>query len=161
MNKLTHDEYNQMVLENIDHHGSSSETECPNCHNNAFERSFEACHTGSVNQHVEINCTHCGYHECDVDECGICEQATAKSDDEYDALNLDVMFDCILEDLTCHRCIGVSWSSLKSEIYKNPKLVFWFHKLFINSTQAVTTPKQLIDFLLAKLLDFKTKVSVN
>ena len=38
MNKLTDDEYSQMVLENIDHHGSSSETECPNCHNNAFER---------------------------------------------------------------------------------------------------------------------------
>jgi DNA-directed RNA polymerase subunit RPC12/RpoP len=40
--------------------------ECPKCGGAAFERYWEACEAGSINQYHTIRCTECGHEEGDL-----------------------------------------------------------------------------------------------
>ena len=74
-NTMTPEEYNQFIIDNVvDHDGERYEVECPACDKLAIKHTFEACHTGSVNQHYTLNCKHCGHHECNEDVCDICDE---------------------------------------------------------------------------------------
>ena len=96
-------EYNQFIIDNVvDHRGDESEINCPNCGKTAIKHHFEACHSGSVNQHYTLNCEHCGYHRCDQDACKRCDEAT-QDDAGYIhyrfMLELDELVDLALEQL--------------------------------------------------------------
>ncbi|WP_282109344.1 hypothetical protein [Shewanella algicola] len=96
-------EYNQFIIDNVvDHRGHESKVNCPICAKTAIRHNFEACHTGSVNQHYTLNCEHCGYHSCDQDVCKRCDE-DAQDDTEsnhYQFMQeLDGLVDLALERL--------------------------------------------------------------
>lgn len=80
---MNRDEYNQFVLNQVDHEGSYRHVECPNCQSDAVRHDFESCHTGAVNKHHIIECDECGFHECDQDWCATCEQDLSADYEEY------------------------------------------------------------------------------
>ncbi|USD58870.1 hypothetical protein J4N45_10045 [Vibrio sp. SCSIO 43140] len=63
------------VLDNVlDYQGDVSTTECPQCGSSAKERHSDSNIGGAINSIFSINCPHCGYHDCDKEECDVCEQ---------------------------------------------------------------------------------------
>lgn len=46
--------------------------ECPHCYLDANERLFEENAGGAVNAVYSLNCPHCGFHECNKEECDEC-----------------------------------------------------------------------------------------
>ncbi|MDF4421584.1 hypothetical protein [Vibrio parahaemolyticus] len=119
---MTPEEYNQFIIDHVvDHAGDRCEVDCPACDKQATRHDFEACHTGSVNQHYTLDCEHCGHHECDQDVCGICEAAYDDAYSEYEqrmrnALKLEALADIALENA----CTGVDpavFTSIKEMLY--------------------------------------------
>ncbi|MCU8005812.1 hypothetical protein [Shewanella sp. SM96] len=90
------DQYNQFIIDNIvDHDGYKTQIKCPDCGKDAIRHCFEACHSGSVNQHYTLNCDHCGFHSCDQDVCRKCEYPF----DENKSYNGVIMYQRDLESL--------------------------------------------------------------
>lgn len=76
---------NKFIIEHVmDRNGTTVVCDCPNCGKSAKRRDFEACHTGSINQHSILNCKHCHHHECDQDDgmCSFCDTRYNKAEEE-------------------------------------------------------------------------------
>ncbi|GMQ49639.1 hypothetical protein [Vibrio sp. 10N] len=113
---MTSEAYNQMSFEQVDRSGLKTNVECPDCGMQATRRDFEACHSGSVNQHYSLDCS-CGYHECDQDMCSKCEQSL---DVDNDSSMLAEMLTTLMENLRDQRRIHpVDLSLLKLYAVKN------------------------------------------
>ncbi|NOI32252.1 hypothetical protein [Vibrio coralliilyticus] len=99
------DGWNAFIIENVlDTKGFKNETECPNCGKNAERRNFDECLGGTINQVYSIDCSHCGYHKCDQEECYACEviynqKHAAQSRHLGEAIEADLMLDSMIESL--------------------------------------------------------------
>lgn len=107
---MNRDEYNQFVLNQVDHEGSYRHVECPSCQAHAIRNDFEACHTGAVNQHYIIECDKCGFHECDQEWCATCElgieheESELENEKQANTSRLDELSEQALKDA----CTGVN-----------------------------------------------------
>lgn len=122
--------YNQFIKDNIDETGLKHNETCPDCGKNAIRHEFEACHTGSVNQHYTLNCQSCDYHECDQDFCSICESAlderieARKSElekDMNDGDSLTLIAEYSIQQVATRGFVsGTSITALKQILVNNP-----------------------------------------
>lgn len=65
------------------------EDNCPDCGKSCSHRQYETC-DGTINQRFAINCSHCGLHECNAEECASCEVYYGTERDDID-LYADIM----------------------------------------------------------------------
>ncbi|MEH0295442.1 hypothetical protein V6R98_25145 [Agrobacterium sp. CCNWLW71] len=59
---------------------------CPECAGEAFERYWEACEAGSINQYHTIRCTECGHEEGDLPDYGDDHDFDFALDEELDEI---------------------------------------------------------------------------
>ncbi|ANS88103.1 hypothetical protein VSVS12_04404 (plasmid) [Vibrio scophthalmi] len=119
---ITQHQYNAFVLAQVNTDGWQNEETCPDCGKMAIRRDFESCHTGSVNAHYTLNCSHCGYHECEQDECSICDVKYDHNQHINDEVGKWLSFMDLVEDrLAEGRCVpGVLWTQFKHVMYHQP-----------------------------------------
>ncbi|MCG9576041.1 hypothetical protein L1D14_07290 [Vibrio tubiashii] len=126
----------EFVLENVvDQNGELDESKCPECGENAKTRTFDSCHSGSVNVYYTLNCSHCGYHECDREECSICEsQQQGCSDTDVfpqesfaASAEIDYMIDEIVDEMENKgRISAIAWTKIKLYLDQNIELLEWW-----------------------------------
>lgn len=119
---ITQAQYKAFVLEQVDTDGWRNEEACPDCGKMAIRHDFESCHTGSVNAHYTLNCSHCGYHECDQDECSICDVKYEHNQHINDEVGKCLYFIDLFEDKLAERqCVpGLLWTQFKHVMYHQP-----------------------------------------
>jgi hypothetical protein len=160
-------EYNKMVLDQIDTKGTEHDDSCPSCGKPAGTREFESCHTGSVNQHYTINCKHCGYHECDLDDgcCPVCEHIEYKTPIGFDeSAKANLVFDSLMDSLSSKGTMNaVDWSYLKHYVFKIPELVGFYSDFYISDHNQLKgyTPKHLIAYMQKEILDIRFKYRID
>ncbi|MDC5870253.1 hypothetical protein OPW39_15705 [Vibrio europaeus] len=73
-------EYNQMVIENVlQGDDFVMEVQCPECGKPASSKQYDRNDGGCINAYSRTDCSHCGYHDCDDDNCGTCEASMEQS----------------------------------------------------------------------------------
>ncbi|EGQ8535753.1 hypothetical protein [Vibrio parahaemolyticus] len=145
---MTQDQYNAVALAQVDTDGDKCEETCPDCGKLAVRHDFECCHSGSVNAHYTLNCSHCGYHECDQDECSICDEAISLTRHHYDeAAKWVTFFYSIEECLMNGRGVpGLLWTEFKHVVHQQPEVVGWLDTFLdlegVNAEQLILHFKQ-------------------
>jgi len=159
---MSREEYNQMVLDNMNSEGYTAPVDCPECGKEALHKDFERCVGGSINQYYTLNCDHCGLHKCDQEYCHICEQAYAEPEGYKEAPNVELIVDSMLDSLREKALIDpVSWSFLKLYTLQNPELVGWYDTFFIHDGKNINTPSRLFHYLKKQLLDERFTIWLN
>jgi hypothetical protein len=151
---LDRSEYNQFIIDHvIDQTGDKYQTKCENCGNAAIQHTFEACHTGSVNQHYTLNCNHCGYHRCNQDVCSRCEDYYLSTEQEYGkvinhSLRLYGLVDRALENLNADE--NEVFTAIKEMLYQDEYEIdfdlFYF-------TDELTYRFNFMSYLLLEIMD--------
>ena len=154
---ITQTQYNAFVLaEVVDTEGYTSDEECPCCGKSAIRRDFDVCNGGSVNTHYTLNCSHCGHHECDQDECAHCD-----ADDGYDirlyhydeAGNWCDFLNQAEELVAAGKPVsGFQWTKFKHALNHNPEVVDWLCTFLLTESMSA---KQFVLFYQRKLLDIR------
>lgn len=157
---MTSEAYNQMALEQVDRSGLKTNEECPDCGMQATRRDFEACHSGSVNQHYSLDCSHCGYHECDQDVCMVCESKLTTPVGYDESSDVDLMVSTLLKSMRYKSRINpVEWSLLKLYAVKNPEAIQWYFTII--SMQSKSTISEFFYQIKRELLDVKFEMKLN
>lgn len=157
---MTSEAFNQMAFEQVDRSGLKTNVECPDCGMQATRRDFEACHSGSVNQHYSLDCSHCGHHECDQDVCTVCEskQTTPVGYDE--SSDVDFLVSALLKSMRFKSRINpVELSLLKLYAVKNPEAIHWYFTIF--AMQSKSTISEFFNQIKRDLLDVKFEMKRN
>ncbi len=165
---MSRDEYNQMVLEQIDDTGTEHDETCPSCGLSARKRNFEACHTGSVNQHYTLDCAHCGFHKCDQDDgcCASCDthkaidycyDAFAENRDADGKYNiLDQLLSALTASLIQKGTISpLDWTSIKLVAIRKPETVLAYTEWGLQRyrEQVMSSYKAFIQYQQRQILD--------
>jgi hypothetical protein len=151
------------LAEVLDTEDYESEEVCPCCSKLATRRDFDACHSGCINTYYTLNCSHCGHHECDKDECSLCDDASClhNHDDDYASClnNYEEAGDWCgflnrAEELVAagKPVSGFQWTMFKHTLNHNPDVVDWLCIfMFTESLSA----KEFVCFYQKKLLDIR------
>ncbi len=156
---MTRNEYNQFILDEVVDHGSCYAEICSSCGKQATRRDFEACHTGSVNQHYTLDCLHCGHHECDQDDgmCSICDSQHSTPPGYMESGKLDLIVMKLLEDMMhAGRVNPLDWSFAKLYALQNPRAVDWYDTVFGDND--CLTARDFIRKTQKRLLDMKFEI---
>lgn len=157
---MTQDQYNAVALAQVDTDGDKCEETCPDCGKLAVRHDFECCHSGSVNAHYTLNCSHCGYHECDQDECSICQTSFEDKSYYYDegckwSNFLNHMSQYLKDGKTIP---GLLWTEFKHVMYQQPEVVDWIDTfLDINDASA----KGVIRYFQRHMMDVRFSLRIE
>ncbi|MGR5296940.1 hypothetical protein ACPV5U_19235 [Vibrio mediterranei] len=131
---MARDEYYQFVIDEVIDHGNNSVNDsCPCCGKRATRRDFEAVHSGSVNQHYTLDCSHCGHHECDQEDgmCFICDTHSSVPSGYKESGRLDLLVTKLREDMIVNcRINPLDWSFAKLYALQNPDAVDWYDTVY-------------------------------
>ncbi len=120
-------QYKALLLGQVDMDGWCDDEACPDCGKMAIRHDFESCHSGSVNAYYTLTCSHCGYHECDQDECSICQASFEDKSYYYDEGGKWSSFlDRISQYLGDGKTVpGLLWTEFKYVMYQQPEVADW------------------------------------
>lgn len=152
-------QYNHyFIMEHVvDHDGYRCQEKCPNCGKDASRRDFEACHSGSVNQHYTLDCEHCGFHSCDRDECHKCEYPF----DEDKVYNEEFMYQHDLETLVFIALDNLNiednkvFDDIKTMIYQEENEIDFSRFYF---TDSFTYRFNFMSYLLIEIMDRRFEI---
>lgn len=153
---MTQEQYNAFALAQVDTDGDKCEETCPDCGKLAVRHDFECCHSGSVNAHYTLNCSHCGYHECDQDVCPICDGKYEHNQHLSDEVNQWLRFlDMIEKKLTNGQCVpGLLWSQFKQAMYHQPAVAGLLYDV-LDLDFTTDCGKQVVHHVQRTMMDMK------
>ncbi|MFL7013661.1 hypothetical protein [Enterovibrio norvegicus] len=156
---MTSDDYNRMVLEQIDFAGHVHATDCPQCENQkATERIYEEVCGGAVNSYTELNCSECGYHECDSDFCDECNLFSSEPPEDYQAavevhLRMENLVNVISTE---YKIDPFEWGLIKKIIYQYGDGILMYFAIDDGNSF-----RHFINSLKQELLDARFKAKLN